>query len=788
MRGWRATLAAVVPFRSLTPKLIAAVLGGCLAVYGAILVVSARAARGMLVRGAQSEARAVATGAAYQITGALRVAEGPPSRVAAFVEREPRLERGTLENLLRAMVSSGPSLFGAAAAFEPFAFDPGRRSFAPYCYREKGALAMKNLGAGSYDYFAWEWYREAKEKGRPHWSEPYFDVGGGNVLMMTYSVPIRRGGRFVGVATADIALDWLQGFMADRGVEHGGYAFLMSRSGRLVTHPDRRLVLSRTFAELATESGDPSLREVAREMAAGGSAFVRTRDILTGAQAWMDYRPLPLEGWSVAVVLPERELLADAERLERRLGILALLGAVALAAVVVLLARSITRPLTRLARATKEVAAGRLDAELPDVNSRDEVGQLNASFREMQLALQQHVEEVKRQAAASERLESELRIAREIQVALVPKASELRSERLRCDVFGVLEPAQDVGGDLFDILPRGESELCFAIGDVSGKGIPAALFMAVANTIFKAAARELAYPDQILSRVNRELLAEGGANMFVTMLCGVLDTRSGRLSLSSGGHTPPVLVPRRGPPRLLTECAGTVLGVSNEIEFHRVDLRLEPGDCLLLYTDGVTEAQDPDEVFFGEGRLLAEVTGANAADAPELVRAVLRAVQAFARGAPPADDVAILALRRLPVSEESRAMRLRSDLAEITRADHWLQAVCRELDVSPEAGHDFQLALEEVLVNVVRHGYGEGAAGEIEVRARAAGEALRLEVRDRARRFNLLEQDPPPLDTSPVERPEGGLGCHLVRRLMDRVEYAYEEGENRLVLERRRTA
>jgi sigma-B regulation protein RsbU (phosphoserine phosphatase) len=777
-----------VPFRSLTPRLIAAVLGGCLAVYGAILVVSARAAREMLVRGAQNEARAVASGAAYQIAGVLRVAEGPPSRVAAFVEREPRLERGTLENLLRAMVGSGPSLFGAAAAFEPFAFDPGRRSFAPYCYRQGEALALKDLGAGSYDYFTWEWYREAKEKGRPRWSEPYFDEGGGNILMMTYSVPIRRGGRFVGVATADVALDWLQGFMGDLGMEQRGYAFLMSRSGRLVTHPDRRLILSRTFAELAAGSGDASLRAVAREMAAGGSAFVRTRDIVTGAPAWMAYRPLPLEGWSMAVVLAERELLADAERLQRILATLGLVGAGALAVVVVLLARSITRPLARLARATREVAAGRLDAELPDVSSRDEVGQLNASFREMQLALQQHVEEVKRQAAASERLESELRIAREIQVGLVPKASELRSERLRCDVIGVLEPAQDVGGDLFDILLRGESELCFAIGDVSGKGIPAALFMAVANTIFKAAARELAYPDQILSRVNRDLLAEGGANMFVTMLCGVLDTGSGRLSLSSGGHTPPVLAPRRGPPRFLVECAGTVLGVSEAIEFERVDLRLEPGDCLLLYTDGVTEAQDPEERFFGEERLLAEIARANAADARELVEAVLRAVHGFAHGASPADDIAILAIRRPAEAEKSRALRLRSDLAEVPRADHWLRAVCRELDVSPEAGHDFQIALEEVLVNVVRHGYGEGAAGEIEVRAQAAGEALRLEVRDRARPFNLLEQDPPPLDALPHERPEGGLGCHLVRRLMDRVAYAYEEGENRLVLERRRTA
>ncbi|HET6898270.1 MAG TPA: SpoIIE family protein phosphatase, partial [Vicinamibacteria bacterium] len=546
-----------------------------------------------------------------------------------------------------------------------------------------------------------------------------------------------------------------------------------------------RLVMSRTFTDLAAERGDPSLREAAQQMAAGRADFVRTRDLVTGATAFMDYRPMALEGWSVAVVLPEKELLADAARLERRLGLLALLGAGALALVVVLVARSITRPLVRLAGATREVAAGRLDAELPEVSSRDEVGQLNASFREMQVALQQYVEEVKRQASASERLGSELRIAREIQVALVPKPSELNVERLRWDVFGMLEPAQDVGGDLFDIMPRGQSELVFAIGDVSGKGIPAALYMAVANTIFKAAARDLQHPDQILGRVNRELLAEGGANMFVTMLCGVLDTRSGRVSLSSGGHTAPVLVPRVGPPRLLRECAGTVLGVSDTIAFQRVDLGLEPGDSLLLYTDGVTEAEDSRQQFFGEERLLAETARGAGGDARELVKGVSRSVAEFAGGAPPADDIAILVLRRPLESAGPREIRLRNDLTEIARADEWLQAVCRELDVSAEAGHDLQLALEEVLANVMRHGYGVEAAGEIEVRAQARGDAFRLEVRDRARRFNLLEQEPPHLDGDPDGRAAGGLGVHLVRQLMDRVEYAYEEGENRLVLERR---
>jgi sigma-B regulation protein RsbU (phosphoserine phosphatase) len=309
--------------------------------------------------------------------------------------------------------------------------------------------------------------------------------------------------------------------------------------------------------------------------------------------------------------------------------------------------------------------------------------------------------------------------------------------------------------------------------------------MAVANRIFKGAARELAHPDEILARVNRELAAEGGANMFLTLLCGVFDPGSGRLAIASGGHTPPVLVPRVGPPRLVLDELGTVVGVAEEVAFRRVEMWLEAGDCLILYTDGVTEAHDPEQNLFGEERLLACLGEGPRKDARALVEAVLRAVRAFAAGAPQSDDIAILAIRRPPPTGGPRTLRLGTDASEVSRADEWLSAFCREAGVSAEASDDLRLALEETLANVARHGYEDAGSGEIEVRVGLAGERVRLEVRDRARPFNPLEAAPPDLEPPLDERPIGGLGVHLLRRLMDRVDYTREEGENRLVLERR---
>jgi sigma-B regulation protein RsbU (phosphoserine phosphatase) len=774
-------------FRSLTVKLVGAILAGCGAIYGAIQLDQLRVARAILERKVEEEARNVTSATAERIEGVLRSVERAPRNVAGIVARERPSRRG-LENVLRSAVASDPNVFGAAMAFEPEAFARGVESFAPYCYRERGQLACKDLGEGSYGYRKWPWYRVAREQRQPVWVEPYFDEGGGNVVMTTYAVPVTPSGDsaadVMGIATADVELDWLQEFMAKIHVARTGYGFLVTRTGRILTHPNPRLVLSRSLRELADEAADPALQRVADRMARGQPGFDLAADPTTGKRSFLGYRPL-MSGWSLVVVFPEHELREHVDRLRNRMTAVGLAGGLALTVVIALVSRTITRPLGRLARATREVAAGRLDAELPAVGSRDEVGQLTSSFREMQSALQVFLDEVKRSAAAQERLESELRIARDIQMSLVPRASQLTSERLRCDVFGVLEPAREVGGDLYDILVRGR-EICFAIGDVSDKGIPAALFMAVANTIFKDAARELAHPDEMLARVNRELAAESGANMFLTLLCGVFDPGSGRLSIASGGHTAPVLVPRVGPPRFVIEDVGTVVGVAADVAFRRVETQLEPGDCLVLYTDGVTEAQDPEQNLFGDERLLACLAEGPGPDARGIAEDVLRAVRAFGAGAPQSDDIAILAIRRPSPREVARALRLGSALSEVTRADEWLQAFCRETGVSAEAADDLRLALEEALANVARHGYKDTDAGEIELRVSLAGERVRMEVRDRARPFNPLETAPPDLEAPLDERPIGGLGVHLLRRLMDRVDYKREEGENRLVLERRR--
>lgn len=765
------------PRRSLALRLALATLAGCAAVLLVLLLDAQRWTEATLRTHIEREGSNVIDAAAARIDAELARVEETPILLARLL-RTARPDRAGLERGLCASVAANPTLFGAAAAFEPEAWAPGVVSFAPYCHRAGAEVRVKDLASDAYDYRSRDWYRLPRDAGRASWSEPYLDEGGGEVLMATYSVPLAGPEGVRGVVTADVALEWLQAFVSGLRVGRAGRAFLVSRAGRLVTHPDPGLAMKTTLADVARR-GDPGWARVAAAMASRQRGIERTSGLSQDSPSFVVFRPLAAGGFSLAAVFPEAEALADVRQLQRRMAWRAGLGLAALALVVLLIARSVTRPLELLARAAQEIAGGRLDAPVPALASRDEVGRLAASFKEMQTALGLYIDTARRQAAADERLESELRIARQIQMSLVPKAEHMRPEQVGCEMFGLLEPARAVGGDLYDFVVRRPGDLCFVIGDVSDKGIPAALFMAVTDTQFGAAAREHEAPHAILARINDSLVAENSANMFVTLACGVLDTATGRLRLASAGHTRAVLLSRDGAPAFLEGESGTVAGIVAGLAFPERETTLRAGDTLLLYTDGVSEAHNPAQELFGEERILSALVGRSLDGPEEVARALRAAVAEFAAGAPQFDDIAILALRR---PRPAPSLEIRGDAEGLARANGWLSAWCEAEAVDAEARHDLDLALDELLANVMRHGYAPGEAGPIRLRLERAGDAVRFEIRDSAPAFDPTSAPPP---GPGFQDGAGGMGLVLVRRAMQRVEYARENGENRVVLERR---
>jgi len=247
-----------------------------------------------------------------------------------------------------------------------------------------------------------------------------------------------------------------------------------------------------------------------------------------------------------------------------------------------------------------------------------------------------------------EQIASELRIAREIQMGMLPQDFAGVEGAYGVELSAVLEPAREVGGDLYGVLAAGPERLVIFLGDVSGKGIPASMFMVRAISLAQLLAREIAEPERILARLNDELSAENPSGMFVTFLCAVFEPNTGRLTMANGGHCRPVLLPAGKPPCWAVPNLGTALGFEPGCQFECTQLTLHPGDALMLYTDGVSEAFNPQEELYGTERLLTDAGGFNGRSALEMTTSLLGKVRGFAAGAPQSDDIAILTLKVQP--------------------------------------------------------------------------------------------------------------------------------------------
>ena len=380
--------------RGLAAQLVFLILCSAAIIFLAAFTYNLWASKQAVLTQVGENARHLTLETAYKIEAVLQGVEKVPGNLAAVLEDYPYRQED-LQRLLHSVVAGNKDVFGVAMAFEPFAFNPKFYYFSPYCFRDQDRIQITYLGSEAYRYFYWDWYQIPKELQKAVWTEPYFDEGGGNIIMSTYSVPFyRREGatrKFTGVVTADVSLIWLQDLVKAVKIYQSGYAFLISQNGVFVTHPDTPLIMRESIFSIAEARHDPALRRLGRRMIHGGSGFVPLTDFYTGKKSWLYYAPLPSTGWSLGVVFPQDELFADVNSLSRKtMGIL-LVGLVFLAVVITAIAGTITRPLRQLVRQTAVIARGDFNAALPETGAR-EIANLGASFNEMGRQLTDYIE------------------------------------------------------------------------------------------------------------------------------------------------------------------------------------------------------------------------------------------------------------------------------------------------------------------------------------------------------------------------------------------------------------
>jgi len=784
--------------RSLTTRLITWVLGATLTVSVVTFYIGFAENRHNLERNASKTADFAARALVNDISALIRGIE-QAARTLGSVVRHIRPDPDQSRALLRSLIEADPAIYGAAIAYAPEAFVAGT-DFAAYMFRSGDGLQYIDVVAQDPEFRNKPWYRVPALTGKSTWSEPYLDADLSGIDMVTFSIPVYEdldsGPRLLAVVTADVALGSQRERIKKKSEEFGDdiRVTILSREGRIITVDSIDTQLSRDvtgiytipLAEYAAERGREDVRVLAERMMQGEQGTATLIGIDRETRQWINFRPLAATGWSVAVIVEEAQHLEAIEASELREIALFALNLFLVAMVVVMLARRITGPLRTLATAAREIGRDPLAAKVPVIATRDEVGDLGEALRRMQVDIGQYLDEIKITLEAKQRLEGELSAARQIQMAMLPRLPEDGRLTDGCDVAATLIPAKAVGGDLFDLIPLAGGRLLFMVGDVSDKGAAAALFMAKTVALANLLGRDGVAPAELLCRLNQELCRDNDACMFVTALCGVLDPASGEVVYANAGHNAPLLFGRDGQAAYIDMPPGTMLGVFEEATYREMRLELHPGETLLLYTDGVTEANNIELELFGDDRLEAFPGGLFASSAA-LVKGVVEAVEAFAGEAEQADDITVLALRRTESGRVEKVYEMRGGTEELSGVQVWLESELREAGIGDDLAGELQLAAEEVLANVIHHSHHDLPDAAAEIVLRFDPDEIMLQFSDSGPAFNPLEEAPEPdLDLPPEERPIGGLGVLLCKRLADRIEYRREEGRNVLRFVKRR--
>lgn len=686
-----------------------------------------------------------------------------------------------LYSITEHIVENNDFISGSAIAFEPYYYEEFGAFFSPYSYKEGDAIRSIQLGRKDYDYHYMDWYQIPKLLDSPYWSEPYYDEGGGDMIMTTYSYPIYdQLGRMVAIFTADLSLEWFAEQVNSIKPYPNAYNIMIGRGGTFLVHNKKENILTETIFATARLTDDQKFIETAHKMIRGecGMGEFERQD----QDFCLFYAPVKATGWSVAVACLHSDIFASVDSVRRYSYILGIICLLLLTLICFYVIRHMTRPLTLIADSAMEIAQGNLSAELPSITTHDEMRTLHDSFADMQQSLLRYIDELKDSTANKERIESELRIARAIQLGMVPKVFPPFPEREDVDVYARISPAREVGGDLYDFFIEND-KLYFIIGDVSGKGVPASLVMAVTCRLFRTVASYTDTPEGIVSALNNALSESNDSYMFCTTFVGILDMKSGELKYCNAGHNPPVLLQPDGGALTLDVISNIALGVWYGYEFKGESFMMERGSSLFLYTDGVTEAEDLNKSLYGEERLLNLLRQETSRSPRVITENVIDDVDLHAGTACQSDDITILCCSLNQVQEEdARTLVMTNRIEEIERMAVFLEEISQEFDLSVEHSFNIHLAVEEAVTNVIMYAYPQDEEHELELTVYKRDNRLIFKLVDSGKEFDPTLQPEADVTLSLEERPIGGLGIFLIRRIMQAVDYQRIDGKNILTM------
>lgn len=521
-----------------------------------------------------------------------------------------------------------------------------------------------------FDHRTRDWFINARNHDGIIWSRPYVDAGGsGLTVTSSYQIPDSTRDWVIG---ADVTIETINQMILDTSFGGEGYGMLIGSDGHVITRPgltaEDRLWDESFTTENLLLAPNREIKYVAQKMVQGETGISRIS--LDRNDVFVAYAPVKTTGWSIAIVMPVEMVIEPAiltgEKLSRQtaetadqidqqitrsmhlfiITMVVLIGAAVAGSA--LFSQVITRPLKRLGEGADAIGRGDL-AYRVETGTQDEFGELAGNFNKMAEDLSAMMVDLEKTTAERERLSRELEIARSIQESFLPdRAPIIRG----FDLAAKSIPALFVGGDFYDFIPIGDGRFGLVIADVSGKGVSAALFMALSRTLVRASTADEPSPAVAITQANRLICEDSKTSMFVTLFYAILDANEKTLTYVNAGHNPPVFL--RGDDHSITllKAEGIALGVIEDIELETVEISLHENDLLVLYTDGVTEAENKDEELYGEERLEKVLEGIRGETAAGIITSIIEDISLFAGDNPQSDDITLLVMKTLGKEEE----------------------------------------------------------------------------------------------------------------------------------------
>jgi len=688
---------------------------------------------------------------------------------------------------------------------------------AQYKLRRDGGRGSLDYQEDISDFRQAPWYRQPLEADRPIWTEIYNWDDQPEVMALGAGMPLRREGRVIGVAGVDMILANISAYLSKVAGSSGAVIYITDRQGLLVASSNGRrpfdLVGRQARRRAASQDPDPWIR-------AGAAAVAEYQRLgrdprhavnLTVKQGhqrgllrltpWQDQRGLQ---WQIAMVLPESSYTAIVGQQTRQtlaITALALLGAAAVGWRVV---RLVCRPLERVTGAAERLAAEAQTQRLP-ASPIAEIQRLSRSFDSMATQMKESLDHLQARHAAVEReieqrsaqlslanakWHEELNRAAAIQADMLMEPSRFTTLSPHLEAAVRLVPSKEVAGDLYDAIPMGSDRLCFCIGDVSGKGMAAALLMSTCLSLLRTYVELVDRPSEIMQRINRHLCEGNDDCTFTTLLIGVYHTRSGELHYCNAGHNPCLLRRHDGEVELIDQIHGPALGVTTEIPYGEGLQRLELGETLLAYTDGANETFNRSRQRYGLQRMRDYLAAAADLELRPFLDGLLADLDRFADGERHHDDTTLLALRRRRAPESGGShhgvlnLTVRNQLPGVAEALEAVKVFGQQQQLSRGKLRNLLVVIDELLNNIVSHGCLHlGDRAEIGLQLLRSDERLVILLHDNGLAFNPVERRSPDVSSESEDRPIGGLGIHLMRGLTTATRYRHEDGVNWITLE-----